>query len=80
MANAFASTHWSTLEEQTPLPFEEDGCHWASQRYEWEAVDLPAEEGGLLVRPDGIAALMGDQYAVKSFLAFYEGPSNMWNF
>ena len=43
-------------------------------------MELPSDEGGLLVRPDGIAALMGDQYAVKSFLASYEEPSNCWIF
>ena len=78
MANAFGSTSWETLALQTPKLFIAEDEHFVHQRYSWSSVELPGAEGSFLIR-NGTGALMGDQYAVRSFLAAYDDPTNQWN-
>ena len=79
MANAFGSTSWETLDAQTPLLFEDPDQPFVYQRYSWAIVELPSNDQSIFVRPS-CGAMMGDQYAVKSFLSGYETPSTTWNF
>ena len=80
MANAFASTSWQCLAEQTPLLFDEEDHWFATKRYDWDSVELPCSETSFLVPPQGTGALMGDQYAMQSFLSAYDFPTNTWIF
>ena len=78
MANAFGSTKWEKLEEVNDTVFLEQDRGFGRQRFECTSVELPCSEKPITVRP-GTGALMGDQYAVKSFLGCYEEPTNVWN-
>ena len=75
MANAFGSTAWEVLETCTTQLFDEEDYDLVSQRFEWACIQIPACDGDLVVRP-GCGAMMGDQYAVQSFLCAYESPTN----
>ena len=78
MANAFGTSTWESLEETNEDIFLEDDWEFAEQRLHRSAAELPSSSTPLVTRPRG-GALMGDQYAVKSFLHNYETPSQDWN-
>jgi hypothetical protein len=78
MANGFGSTNWTALNDTKDDLFEPDDHCFVAQRYEWASVQLPGQEGDFLVRI-GCGALMGDQFAVNSFLTMYEKPTTAWN-
>ena len=78
-SNAFGSTTWETLDSVTSELFEPQDFPFVGQRFRWSSVQVSANDGDLFIRPK-VGALMGDLYAVQSFLGSFEKPSNLWNF
>ena len=75
-SNAFGSTTWETLDSVTSELFEPQDFPFVGQRFRWSSVQVSANDGDLFIRPK-VGALMGDQYAVQSFLGSFEKPSNL---
>ena len=50
MANAFGSTSWPTLHEQTDKLFLQEDEKFVPQRFEWATVEIQTDSGPILLR------------------------------
>ena len=77
MSNAFASTNWESLDgAATKLLIDRDlqvGC----QRHREAVMDLDSSEGVITLKL-GTGALVGDPYAVASFVEAFDEPVERW--
>ena len=65
------------LDKSADVLYLPEDKHWAKQRYTWSSIEIPAADGALLLR-NRQGALLGDQWAVKSFVPSSEEPSADW--
>ena len=78
VGNAFGSTKHETLDESAELLYLDEDLKWAEQRFRWACAGIPCDKGKVLLRIR-IGALMGDQWAVMSFVPSSEAPTSRWN-
>ena len=76
--NAFASTEWKVLTDTLPEIFLQADLHFAERRFKWATIEIPSDEGSVLLRP-GCGQMMGDPMAVKGFVHAYGKVVMGWN-